>query len=146
MSKRFAELPSQPIPGLRDACRRTELLTGQTFLFWDRVGHRYIYNLVTKIKFFEKPNLPTSCLTLEEMKSHARLYIIPNIAIPKIECGFDRMKWQEVVKLLEIFLPIQASKQYFVPWKKMEYTLCPQNESPTSVRETKLKGTVKSST
>ena len=33
MSKGFAELPSQRIPGLRDTCRRTKLLTRQTFLF-----------------------------------------------------------------------------------------------------------------
>ena len=100
MSKGFAELLSQQVPGLRDTCRRTKLLTGQTFPIWDRVGNRYFYNLVTKTKFFEKPTLPTLSLTLEEMKSHARLYGISTIAIPKIGCGLDQMNWQEVVKLL----------------------------------------------
>ena len=100
MSKGFAELLSQQIPGLRDTCRRTKFLSGQTLPFWDRVGNRYIYNLVTKAKFFEKPNLPTLFLTLEEMKSHARLYGISTIAIPKTGCGLDQMNWQEVVKLL----------------------------------------------
>ena len=33
MSKGFAELLSQQIPGLRDMCRRTKLLTKQTFPF-----------------------------------------------------------------------------------------------------------------
>ena len=37
------------------------------------------------------------------MKSHARLYGISTIAIPKIGCGLDQMKWQEVVKLLRDF-------------------------------------------
>ena len=100
MSKGFAELLSQRILGLRDTCRRTKLLTGQTFPFWDCVGNRYIYDLVTKIKFSEKPTLPTLSLTLEEMKSHARLYGISTIEIPKIGCRFDQMNWQEVVKLL----------------------------------------------
>ena len=77
-----------------------QILSGQTFPFWDRVGNRYIYNLVTKSKCFEKPNLPTLYLTLEEMTSHAQFYGISTIAIPKIECGLDQMSWQEVVKLL----------------------------------------------
>ena len=34
------------------------------------------------------------------MKSHARLYWISTIAIPKIGCGLDQINWQEVVKLL----------------------------------------------
>ena len=59
MSKGFADLLSQRISGLRDTCRQTKLLSGQMFPFWDRVGNRYIYNLVTKTKFSEKPNLTT---------------------------------------------------------------------------------------
>ena len=100
MSKGFADLLSQRILGLRDACRRTKFLTGQTFPIWDQTGNRYIYNLITKTKFFEKLNLLTLSLTLEAMKSHARLYGISTIAIPKIGYGLDQMNWQEVVKLI----------------------------------------------
>ena len=100
MSKQFTDLLLQRIPGLRDTCKRTKLLTGQAFPFWGHNGNRYIYNLVTKTKFFEKLNLPTLSLTLEETKSHARLYGISTIAIPKIGCGLDQMNWQVVVKLL----------------------------------------------
>ena len=100
MSKGFADLLSQRISGLRNTCRQTKLLSGQTFPFWDRAGNRYIYNLVTKTKFSQKPNLTTLSLTLEEMKSHARLHGVSTIAIPKIGCGLDQMNWQEVVKLL----------------------------------------------
>ena len=39
MSKGFADLLSQRIPGLRDTCRRTKLFSGQTFPFWDLVGN-----------------------------------------------------------------------------------------------------------
>ena len=45
-------------------------------------------------------NLPTLSLTLEEKKSHARLYGISTIEPPRIGCGLDQMNWQEVVKLL----------------------------------------------
>ena len=49
---------------------------------------------------FGKPNLPILSLTLEAMKSHARLYGISTMAIAKIECGPDQTNWQEVVKML----------------------------------------------
>ena len=100
MSKGFADLLSQRIPGNRDACRRTKLLTRQAFPFLDQTGNRYIYNLVAKIECFEKPNLPILSLTLEARKSHARLYGTSTIAISKIGCGLDRRKWQEFVKVL----------------------------------------------
>ena len=48
MSKIFADLLSQRNPGLRNACRWTKLFTGRTFPFWDQIGDRYIYNLLTK--------------------------------------------------------------------------------------------------
>ena len=100
VSKRFADLLSQRTPGLRVTCRRTKFLTGQTFPFWDQTGNRYIYNFITKIKYSQKPNLPTLSLSREAMKSHARLSGISTIAIPKTEWGLDQLKWQEVAKLL----------------------------------------------
>ena len=58
---------------------------------------------MTKTYYSEEPNLRTLSLTLEEMKSHARLYGISAIAIPTIGCGLDQMNWQDVVKLLKDF-------------------------------------------
>ena len=78
------------------------MFTGQDFPFRDQTGNRYIYSLVTKTKCSEKPNLLTLFLTLEEIKSHARLYGISTTAIPKIGCGLDQMNWREVVKLLRV--------------------------------------------
>ena len=76
-------------------------MIGQTFPFWDQIGNRYVYNLVTKTKFSEKPNLTTLSSTVKEMKSHARLY---GLSLPsqflKLDAGLDQMNWQEVVKLL----------------------------------------------
>ena len=73
---------------------------GQVFLFWDSTGRRYNYNLVTKERFFDKPDLSTLLTTLETMKSHAATQGVSTIAIPKIGCRLDQMNWQEVVKLL----------------------------------------------
>ena len=55
---------------------------------------------MTKDKFSDKPDIPTLLPTLEAMKSHASMYGISTVAIPKIGCGLDKINWQDVVKLL----------------------------------------------
>ena len=100
MSKGFADFLSHRIPGLRSTCRKAKLFMGQVFPFWDSTGNRYIYNLVTKERYCDKPNLSTLSTTLEAMKIHASTNGVSTIAIPKHGCGLDQMNWQEVVKLL----------------------------------------------
>ena len=95
----FADFLSHRIPGLRSTCRKAKLFMGQIFPFWDSTGKRYIYNLVTKERFYDKPNLSTLSKTLEAMKIHASMNGVSTIAIPKLGCG-DQLNWQEVVKLL----------------------------------------------
>ena len=46
-----------------------------------------------------KPDLSTLSGTLEAMKAHASTICVSTIPIPKLGCGLDRIKWQEVVKL-----------------------------------------------
>ena len=55
---------------------------------------------MTKDKFSDKPDLPTLPSTLEAMKSHASMYGVSTVPIPKIGCSLDKMNWQDVVKLL----------------------------------------------
>ena len=73
---------------------------GQVYTFWDSTGKRYIYNLVTKERFCDKPNLSTLSKTLEAMKIHAGRNGVSTIAIPKLGSGLDQINWQEVVKFL----------------------------------------------
>ena len=100
MSKGFADFLSHRIRGLRSTCRKAKPFMGQIFLFRDSTGRRFIYNLVTKERFCDKPNLSTLSKTLEAMKSHASMIGVSTFAIPKLDCGLDQMNWQEVVKLL----------------------------------------------
>ena len=74
--------------------------TGLPLLKFNRGALRYIYNLVAKERFCEKPGLSTMSKTLEAMKIHASMNGVSTIAIPKLGCGLDQMNWQEVVKLL----------------------------------------------
>ena len=73
---------------------------GQVFPFWDSTARRSIYNLVTKERFCDKPNLSTLSKTIEAMKSLASMNGVSTIALPKLCCGLDQMNWQEVVELL----------------------------------------------
>ena len=124
---------------------------GQNFvrsnvLILDRIGNRYIYNLVTKTKCCEKPNLPTLSLTLEEMKSPARLYGISTIAIPKIGCELDQMNWQEVIKLLrDNFAYSNIRKIVYTLEENGVHALSSEGD-PDFYAEDEIEGTVKSST
>ena len=100
MSKGFAQFLSERVPRLRRTCRRANLLKDQVFPFWDSSSRRYIYNLVTKEKYSDKPDLQTLATTLQSMQSHATMHGVSTIAIPKIRCGLGQMNWQDVVNLL----------------------------------------------
>ena len=100
MTKVFAQFLSERVPRLRGTCRRANLLKDQVFPFWDSSSRRYIYNLVTKEKYSDKPDLQTLATTLQSMQSHATMHGVSTIAKPKIGCGLDQMNWQDVVKLL----------------------------------------------
>ena len=91
MSRGFADFLSHHIPGLRPTCKKARLSEGKVFPFWDSLNRRYNYNLVTKDKFSDKPDLPTLLSTLDAMKSHASMYGISTVAIPKTGCGLDKI-------------------------------------------------------
>ena len=100
MSKGFAQILSERVPRLRRTCRRANLLKDQEFPFWDSSSRRYIYNLLTKEKYSDKPDLQFLATTLQSMQSHATMHGVSTISIPKIGCGLDQMNRQDVVKLL----------------------------------------------
>ena len=104
MSKGFADFLSHRISGMRSTCRKAKRFMGQVYPFWDSTGKRYIYSLVNKERFCDKPNLPTLFKTLEAMKIHASTIRVSTIALPKLGCGLDQMNWQEVVKVFRDFL------------------------------------------
>ena len=96
---------------------------GQVYPLWDSTGKRYIYNLATKERFCEKPDLSTLYETLEAMKIHESTNGV-FFAIPKLDCGLDQTSWQEVVKLFRD-ISIYADVQIVVyTLKETESTQC----------------------
>ena len=74
---------------------------GSVIPFWDNDADRFVYNLVTKNKFFEKPTLENLRISLENMGGHALLNNVQIITMPKIGCGLDRLPSNEVLKILK---------------------------------------------
>ncbi len=61
-------------------------------------------NLVTKERAFEKPTLGTLRQSLASLNSYVRSVGLKKIAMPKIGCGLDRLKWEDVSVLIkEVF-------------------------------------------
>ena len=101
MSKGFAETIRSKVNGLPEYCRKTTPTVGSIILYWDPESNNFIYNLVTKSKFYEKPTLDNLRISLENMRGHALLNNITTISIPKIGCGLDKLPWTDVFKLIQ---------------------------------------------
>ena len=52
---------------------------------------RFIYNLCTKEKFYEKPTYQDLEKTLRTMKTHMEKNNVTKLAIPRIGCGLDKL-------------------------------------------------------
>ena len=66
-----------------------------------RQKERYIYNLVTKEKYYEKPTMTTLRNSLTEMQKHMQKKGVEGVAMPRIGCGLDLLQWRQVKQLLE---------------------------------------------
>ena len=101
MSKGFAKTYCRRVHGLQDYCQKTKLIVGSFIPYWDPESNKFIYNLVTKSKFYEKPTLDNLRTPLETMRGHVLLNNITKISMPKIGCGLDKLQWTDVFKLLQ---------------------------------------------
>lgn len=70
----------------------------------DRVGRVFtvdrVFNLVTKSRYFHKPTYETLKKCLEEMRDIMEQQDIKRLAMPKIGCGLDKLKWECVESII----------------------------------------------
>ena len=69
-------------------------------LFVQQVDDRFIYHLVTKKRFFQKPTYDSLRQSLEAMTKHANKHKVTEISMPKAGCGLDRLEWYKVERLI----------------------------------------------
>ena len=88
--------------GRVDDLQRMETAVGGVSLL--QVNDRFIYNLVTKKNFWEKPTYENLQKSLRAMQNHAFQHNVKEICMPKIGCGLDKLEWDQVKSLLiEVF-------------------------------------------
>ncbi|XP_014002077.2 ADP-ribose glycohydrolase OARD1 [Salmo salar] len=83
---------------------------------------RFVYYLITKEKYSNKPTYDILRQSLEDMKSHCLKNGVTAISMPRIGCGLDRLSWDKVEKMLEkVFQPTSISiTVYTLPVKPTE--------------------------
>ena len=62
---------------------------------WKNEG-RYIFHLVTKSRYYEKPTMQALQAALMQLKQFMIQNRLTLLAVPKLSCGLDRMLWAEV--------------------------------------------------
>lgn len=60
-----------------------------------------VFNLVTKERYWHKPTLASVKNALLDMKGYAGQMQIKRLAMPKIGCGLDKLKWEDVSKIIK---------------------------------------------
>ena len=73
---------------------------GSLVTYFDQQHQRFIYNLVTKGRFFQKPTYETLEQSLQTLKQHLKRHNIQKLAIPKLGCGYDQLHWPKVFSIL----------------------------------------------
>lgn len=62
---------------------------------------KVIYNLVTKEKYWQKPTLAAVVECLIAMRNDAVTHGVKRIGMPRIGCGLDQLKWEDVRAAIE---------------------------------------------
>ncbi len=65
-------------------------------------GDRYIYNLVTKAIYYQKPTYDSLRAALRDMVAHMKSNGVKLVALPHgFSCGLDGLEWKKVLAILE---------------------------------------------
>ena len=84
-------------------------------------GNRYIYNLVTKLKFNDEPTYQSMKHSLSKMKEHAIRFNVKEISMPKIGCGLDRLNWDVVESIIkDVFIETDITISVYVLGNKSD--------------------------
>ena len=70
-------------------------------IIWFKSGNRYIFNLVTKFKFYHKPKYSALQLCLENLRDHLCMLGVSRLSVPKLGCGLDGLSWERVRCMME---------------------------------------------
>ena len=73
-------------------------------------GHRFVYYLITKKKYWGKPTYDTLKDSLLSMRQHMQDNGVMDLSMPRIGCGLDMLQWSKVELMLrEIFADMELT-------------------------------------
>jgi len=98
MGKGIAVLFKRKFGGLQ-SLRNQNAQVGQVAIL--KRQNRFVYYLITKERYFHKPTYDTLTASLRSMKNHAVTNKVKHIAMPKIGCGLDRLRWDVVEGIIK---------------------------------------------
>ena len=73
---------------------------GPLVTYFDQQNQRFIYNLLTRRRFFHKHTYETLELSLHALKQHSKRLNTPELAFPGLGCGYDQLHWPTVFSIL----------------------------------------------
>lgn len=75
-----------------------------------RISERFVYYLVTKKKYNQKPTYDNLRKSLVSMREHCLASGVNSISMPRIGCGLDKLKWENVSSIItEVFQDTKIS-------------------------------------
>ncbi|KAJ1526550.1 hypothetical protein ONE63_008137 [Megalurothrips usitatus] len=90
---------------------------------------RFVFYLVTKPKYFQKPNPKNLLHSLISLKNFCLKHGINNLSMPKISTGRDRLSWELTVKpmLARVFVNSNIKITVFTPRGEQKTTWSEEN-------------------
>jgi len=107
MGKGTAVLFKEKFGGINDLRTQNKKIGEVAIL---KRGSRYIYYLITKLKYWDKPTYNDLKESLVAMKDHVIENKVESIGMPRIGCGLDGLIWSQVKSLLkELFWDVKVT-------------------------------------
>jgi O-acetyl-ADP-ribose deacetylase (regulator of RNase III) len=71
-------------------------------VIWQEVdaSFGFIFHLVTKERFWQKPTLETLWRCLQQLRAYVVEWELASLSLPLLGCGLDRLQWEEVRQLV----------------------------------------------
>jgi hypothetical protein len=82
-----------------ETLRKQNQLIGGLAILEDK--NRFLYYLVTKTRYNDKPTLNNMFKSLIKMRNHMINNKMYKLALPRIGCGLDKLKWSEIKQMLQ---------------------------------------------
>jgi hypothetical protein len=115
MSKGIAASFCKNFVGIVDEIKAQDVKVGGVAVVDRRDGH-FVFNLVTKLRCTELPTYSAFTASLRALKEEMEKRGVRRLAIPRLGCGLDKLKWEMVRGLIiEVFAGSSVHIMVYIP-------------------------------